>query len=131
MRTAKLAKKINIEILPKMSFGTGHHQTTWMMSKAILDEKLMPETVLDMGTGTGVLAFLVEKLGAKSVSTEPGGPKTNQSSEKELELFQEAIAIHPDLGGIDVSSIFTNVLLEFFDQLPEEQKFEELNFIVI
>lgn len=63
----KLAKKINIEILPKMSFGTGHHQTTWMMSKAILDEKVMPKTILDMGTGTGVLAFLAEKLGAESI----------------------------------------------------------------
>ncbi|MFN5418315.1 MAG: 50S ribosomal protein L11 methyltransferase [Flavobacteriia bacterium] len=62
-----LAKKINIEILPKMSFGTGHHQTTWMMSKALLDEKVMPKTVLDMGTGTGVLAFLAEKLGAESI----------------------------------------------------------------
>jgi ribosomal protein L11 methyltransferase len=56
-----------VEILPKMSFGTGHHQTTWMMSKALFELDHMPENVLDMGTGTGVLAIIAEKLGAKHV----------------------------------------------------------------
>ncbi|MES2589411.1 MAG: 50S ribosomal protein L11 methyltransferase [Bacteroidota bacterium] len=62
-----LAKGIVIEIQPQMSFGTGHHQTTWMMSKAMLDEKEIIGNVLDMGTGTGVLAILAEKLGAESI----------------------------------------------------------------
>jgi ribosomal protein L11 methyltransferase len=56
-----------IEIQPQMSFGTGHHQTTFLMSQSLLDEKKIPETVLDMGTGTGVLAILAEKLGSKSI----------------------------------------------------------------
>ena len=56
-----------VEILPKMSFGTGHHQTTWMMSKALFEMNEMPENVLDMGTGTGVLAIIAEKLGASSI----------------------------------------------------------------
>lgn len=56
-----------VEILPKMSFGTGHHQTTWMMSKALFELEHIPEDVLDMGTGTGVLAIIAEKLGAKHV----------------------------------------------------------------
>ncbi len=56
-----------IEIQPQMSFGTGHHQTTWLMSQAILAENLEGKTVLDMGTGTGVLAILAEKLGASSI----------------------------------------------------------------
>jgi ribosomal protein L11 methyltransferase len=54
-----------VEILPKMSFGTGHHQTTWMMSKALFEMKQIPDEVLDMGTGTGVLAIIAEKLHAK------------------------------------------------------------------
>jgi ribosomal protein L11 methyltransferase len=56
-----------ITIMPKMSFGTGHHQTTWLVSRAIFDLELKNKTVLDMGTGTGILAILAEKLGAESV----------------------------------------------------------------
>jgi ribosomal protein L11 methyltransferase len=56
-----------VEILPKMSFGTGHHQTTWMMAKALFELKEMPKKVLDMGTGTGVLAIIAEKLGAQEI----------------------------------------------------------------
>ena len=56
-----------VEIQPQMSFGTGHHQTTWLMSKALFELESIPEKVLDMGTGTGVLAIIVEKLGAKSI----------------------------------------------------------------
>ncbi len=61
------AQGIIIEIQPQMSFGTGHHQTTWMMSKALLDLPKVPKKVLDMGTGTGVLAILAEKLGAEEI----------------------------------------------------------------
>lgn len=56
-----------VEIQPQMSFGTGHHQTTWMMSKALMDLPEIPAKVLDMGTGTGVLAILAEKLGAQEI----------------------------------------------------------------
>ena len=62
-----LAKGMVVEIQPKMSFGTGHHQTTWMMSKSLFEMDAIPEKVLDMGTGTGVLAIIVEKLGAKEI----------------------------------------------------------------
>lgn len=60
-------KGMIVEILPKMSFGTGHHQTTWMMSKALFELQEIPSKVLDMGTGTGVLAIVAEKLGAEHV----------------------------------------------------------------
>ncbi|MEX1002942.1 MAG: 50S ribosomal protein L11 methyltransferase [Crocinitomicaceae bacterium] len=56
-----------ITVQPQMSFGTGHHQTTWLMAQRMFEINLIDKDVLDMGTGTGVLAILAEKLGAKSV----------------------------------------------------------------
>ena len=54
-------------ITPKMSFGTGHHQTTYMMLNYLLQYPPKEHTLLDMGCGTGVLAILAEKLGAKEL----------------------------------------------------------------
>ena len=56
-----------IIIQPQMSFGTGHHQTTYLMSQYLLDMEEVPAKVLDMGTGTGVLAILAEKKGAEDI----------------------------------------------------------------
>lgn len=56
-----------IIITPKMSFGTGHHATTHMMVEYMAELDLAGKTVLDFGTGTGVLAILAEKLGAKEI----------------------------------------------------------------
>lgn len=54
-------------IEPKMTFGTGHHQTTYLICSYLLKYPPTNKQVLDMGTGTGVLAILSEKLGAKSI----------------------------------------------------------------
>ncbi|MBD1425496.1 50S ribosomal protein L11 methyltransferase [Sphingobacterium arenae] len=56
-----------IIIDPKMSFGTGHHQTTSMMLSFILENDFQDKEVLDMGCGTGILAILAVKRGAKHV----------------------------------------------------------------
>lgn len=56
-----------IWITPKMSFGTGHHDTTSLMIKTQWDINHQDKNVLDAGTGTGVLAIMAEKLGAKYV----------------------------------------------------------------
>ncbi|MDH6356046.1 ribosomal protein L11 methyltransferase [Dysgonomonas sp. PH5-45] len=57
----------NILIDPKMAFGTGHHQTTELMIREILDTDYTGKTVLDMGCGTAILAILASMRGAKSV----------------------------------------------------------------
>ena len=62
-----LGQGLKVFIQPQMSFGTGHHQTTWMMTKMLFELKEIPNEVLDMGSGTGVLAIIAEKLGAKEV----------------------------------------------------------------
>lgn len=59
--------KHDIVITPKMSFGTGHHDTTWLMSKTLFSLDLKNKAVLDMGCGTGILAILARQLGASPV----------------------------------------------------------------
>jgi ribosomal protein L11 methyltransferase len=54
-------------ITPKMSFGTGHHATTYMMIAAMQNLMFKNKSILDFGTGTGVLAILASKMGAESV----------------------------------------------------------------
>src|SRR5690606_3960403 len=56
-----------IIIDPKMSFGTGHHQTTSMMLSYILENDFEGKDVIDMGCGTGILALLARKRGAANV----------------------------------------------------------------
>ena len=61
--------KYNIRIEPKMAFGTGHHQTTYMMCRALLqnEEAVRGKVVMDMGCGTAVLAILAAKMKAAKV----------------------------------------------------------------
>lgn len=52
---------LDIIIEPKMSFGTGHHETTYLIAKRLLDLSLENKSILDMGCGTGILAILAKK----------------------------------------------------------------------
>lgn len=71
MIRAPFHEAINVEydiiIEPKMSFGTGHHETTHMMLQHILQLDVKGKTVLDMGSGTGVLAILAAMRGATTI----------------------------------------------------------------
>ena len=57
----------DIVIEPKMSFGTGHHETTHLMVQHLRSMNLEEKQVLDMGCGTGILAIFAEMKGAKAV----------------------------------------------------------------
>ena len=73
-------------ITPKMSFGTGHHETTQMMISFLLDLNCNNKTVLDMGTGTGVLAILAEKREAKTVLAVDNDPWCVENTLENLEM---------------------------------------------
>ncbi|MDB5201198.1 MAG: ribosomal protein methyltransferase [Ferruginibacter sp.] len=57
----------DIIVTPKMSFGTGHHATTFLMVQQMSQLVFEDKTVIDFGTGTGVLAILAEKMGAARI----------------------------------------------------------------
>jgi ribosomal protein L11 methyltransferase len=84
--------RYDLVITPKMSFGTGHHATTYMMIAAMKELDLKSHSVLDFGTGTGVLAILACKLGAGSVLA-------IDSDEWSIENTEENVAINacPDI----------------------------------
>ena len=58
----------DIVIEPKMSFGTAHHETTSLMITWLLEEELHGKSLLDMGSGTGILAILAHQKGAEPIT---------------------------------------------------------------
>lgn len=110
---------IPILIQPQMSFGTGHHQTTYMMTKALFELGDLPHNVLDMGTGTGVLAIVAEKLGAKRIvavdiedwSVENTMENAERNGCTRIEGFCGDIDVVPAIGyGLILANINKNVL---------------------
>lgn len=63
----KTSAEFDIVIEPKMSFGTGHHETTHMMIQHLLDMEVTGMKTLDMGCGTAILAILAEMKGAEPI----------------------------------------------------------------
>jgi ribosomal protein L11 methyltransferase len=94
-------------ITPKMSFGTGHHATTYMMVEQMAGIDFNGKSVLDFGTGTGVLAILAEKLGAQSI----------------LAIDNDDWSINNCKENVDINNC-TNINIEKADSLPQLQQFD-------
>jgi len=109
-----------IVITPKMSFGTGHHETTYMMLQWILEDDLHGKSVLDMGSGTAVLAILAALQGAKPVTAIDNDPwcyenatencQTNHCEHIEVELG-DATALAGRQYDVIIANINRNILL--------------------
>lgn len=112
---------LDIIIQPKMSFGTGHHATTQLMVKSLLASNLKGKRVLDMGSGTGVLAIVATKLGAESVVAVEIDEMAEESVRENIELngvadkvtsiWGDASAIEGMQFDIILANINRNILL--------------------
>lgn len=109
-----------IVITPKMSFGTGHHATTYMMIQQMREMDIRDKTVFDFGTGTGVLAILAEQLGATAIlaidnddwSIENAAENTSRNGCQRIELKKADTASMGKNFDIILANINKHVILE-------------------
>ncbi|MBQ5647618.1 MAG: 50S ribosomal protein L11 methyltransferase [Alistipes sp.] len=119
-------KGLEVIIQPKMSFGTGHHATTQLMVEMLLNSHLEGKRILDMGSGTGVLAIVAAKLGAQSVLAVEIDDMAEESVRENISLNAvessitsicgDAKAIEGEKFDIVLANINRNVLLADMEQ---------------
>ncbi len=111
----------DIVIEPKMSFGTGHHETTSLVVEWLLETELQEKSVLDMGCGTGVLAILAAKKGAKPITAIDNYLFAYENTIENAErngiddmkvLHGDAKLLGDELYDVVIANITRNVLLE-------------------
>ena len=116
--------KHEIIITPKMSFGTGHHATTYMMIRQMQNIDFTNKTVFDFGTGTGILAILAKKLGASSVTAIDVDEWSIKNAEENFEkndvrginLYQSSL-LPEEQFNIVLANINRNVLIQYASTL--------------
>ncbi|MEQ8928195.1 MAG: 50S ribosomal protein L11 methyltransferase, partial [Fulvivirga sp.] len=118
--------KYDLVINPRMSFGTGHHATTYLMLKHQLETDHKGKRVLDAGCGTAILAVMAEKLGATEVlaydnnswSTENAPENIELNNCKNVEIQEGTIDTIKIEGEYDLilANINKNVLLDEMDK---------------
>ena len=111
----------NIVIEPKMSFGTGHHETTHLMIEHLLEIDLEGKKVLDMGCGTGILAIFSEMRGASEVEAididpwcyENSVENAARNSCRKIKVFEgDASLLKEQQFDVVIANINRNILLE-------------------
>jgi ribosomal protein L11 methyltransferase len=122
--------KHDIIITPRMSFGTGHHATTYLMIQQMEGVIFNDKSVLDFGTGTGVLAILGEKLGAGDVlaidndnwSIENAGDNIIENNCSKIRIERSGIIASINQFDVILANINRNVLLDQMDSLSQHLK---------
>ena len=117
-----------IIITPKMSFGTGHHATTYMMMQLMRDMDFKNKTVLDFGSGTGILAILAEKLGGKQIDAidyddwciENSIENIDSNYCKQINIYKADTAFTAKKFDIVLANINKNIILANIDTLTDD-----------
>jgi ribosomal protein L11 methyltransferase len=123
--------KHEIIINPKMAFGTGHHETTYMMIQAMRAQLFRGAKVLDYGCGTGILAILASKLGASMIDgvdiEREAYDNTLENSQinnvDNIQVYQGTLDVILDAAyDIILANINRNVILDSLPTLAEKMK---------
>ncbi len=109
-----------INITPKMSFGTGHHVTTFMMIQEMRKIDFKGKAVADFGTGTGVLAILAEKMGSENIiaidhdywSIENSKENLQNNESKHIQILKADLFPSHNKFDIILANINKNVIME-------------------
>lgn len=127
----KIKKNIKYDIIinPKMSFGTGHHETTRLMIKALFILDFKPNNILDFGCGTAILSILSEKIWNSNVLALDNDEWALNNSIENINLnnCKNIKVVSTDLKEIKfhkkfdliLANINTNVLLDYFKRMKD------------
>ena len=111
---------MDVVIDPKMAFGTGHHATTSMVIREMLDLDLEGRAVLDFGCGSGVLSIVAEKLGAGRIKALDYDPWSVENTKENMKVNQcrhievkQADSLNEETGAYDLilANITRDVLI--------------------
>jgi ribosomal protein L11 methyltransferase len=118
------SSNIVIKIKPGMAFGTGHHETTWLMLNQILKHIKPGMSILDLGAGSGILSIAAIKLGAKKVDAvefdsdcEPNFNENLQlnSIEKNIHYYNDDVLTWKDFNyNIIINICENNIIIKIF-----------------
>ena len=120
------AGKLTVLINPGVSFGTGHHETTLMCAKFLATLNLKGATVVDYGCGSGVLAILALKLGAKlawGVDIDPDALADSEDNAARNGVQSAYRSVLPDklpadlTADVVIANLFADALVDLADRL--------------
>jgi ribosomal protein L11 methyltransferase len=120
----------DLKITPKMSFGTGHHPTTFSMIQLMQRIDFKDKTVYDFGTGTGILAILAEHLGAKKVLAvdnddwciENAAENIQNNASKVITIEKVASALQKEQYDIVLANVNRHIIEANIDELTLASK---------
>lgn len=120
--------QFELVINPKMAFGTGHHETTYMMMEAMEHLPLAHKSVLDFGAGTGILAILAAKLGATHADAVDNEEPAYEGIQENA-VLNAVQGVHAYFGSLEqvptrkyhvvLANINRNVLLQYMQQIAD------------
>ena len=123
-KTDPIKNHHTIMIRPGMAFGTGKHETTALIAQALLDLKSRPQSLLDIGTGSGILAILAHQLKTSKIDAVEIDPDARNNALENFHLNKtETISLYQNIDEVTskydviLANILTPTLLHLKDKI--------------